>query len=77
VGDPDAELQRQRLVEAEARADRGDVVGRGGVAREDGRRIARGEAQQQENEYRDDPEDRDRREDAAGEEADQFFLMFQ
>jgi hypothetical protein len=77
LADPDRELDDERPVEAEADADRSDLLGVGGVAGEDRRRISRRQAQQQEYQDRDDAQDGNRREDPPGEEGDQFFLMFQ
>jgi hypothetical protein len=74
---PEAELHGDRPVEAEAGADARDLLGGGGVARHDCRRIARREAQQQKHQHRDDQEHRDRRGEPPGNELDQFFLMFQ
>ena len=50
-----------RLIEAEARADQGDLLGVGIVARDDGGWIARRQAKHQEHEDRDDEHHRDRR----------------
>jgi hypothetical protein len=77
VAHPDAELHHERPVEAEARADRGDVLGGRGVSREDRRRVARGEPQQEEDEDGDDEEDRDGPQQPPCDEVGQFFLMFQ
>jgi hypothetical protein len=70
-------LHDDRPVEAQARADGCDLLGGGGVARHDCRRITRRQAQEQEYQDRDDQQDRDRRGKPPGDELDQFFLMFQ
>ena len=54
------ELHVDRLVEAELRPDLRDLVGSRIVARDDGRRIPRGEAQEQEYGQRNHDHDRDR-----------------
>src|SRR5262249_14342745 len=59
------ELHHDRLVEAEARADRGDLLGVGVVASDHGSGIAGGEAEHQEYKNRDDQHDRNGRDDAA------------
>ena len=59
-----AELDAERLVEPELRADAGDVVGGRGVAGDDRRRVARAQMQQREDEQRDHRHDRDGRQDA-------------
>ena len=59
VADPDAELDQQRLVQAEGLADLGDLFRRAVVTGEHRRRIAGRQPQHQEHEDRHHPEDRD------------------
>ena len=77
LAQPDAELRDDRPVEAQALADLLDLLGVGGVAGHDRRRVARRQAQQEEYQHRDDQQDRDRRGKPPGNEVNQFFLRFQ
>jgi hypothetical protein len=74
---PDAELDDDGAVQAQAGANLFDLVGVRRVAREDCRGIARREAKQQEYQDRDDQQNRDRRRQPPGNEIDQFFFKFQ
>ena len=58
---PDDELREDRLVEPQALADLGHLLGVGVVAGDDGRRVGRRQAQHQEDEHRDDDHHGDRR----------------
>jgi hypothetical protein len=77
VAHPDAELRDERPVEAEARPDRGDILGGRRVPCEDRRRVARREPQQEEDKDGDDEEDRNGPQQPPCDEVGQFFLMFQ
>ena len=72
MANPDPELHDQRAVEAQAGADRRDVLRGRGVAGEDRRRVPRREPEEEEDEDGDDQEDRQGPQQPSREELGQF-----